>query len=42
MRSRGYTTVTSKVYPKMRHEILNELGKEDVWRDAEDILSNWL
>lgn len=42
MRSRGYTTVTSKVYPKMRHEILNELGKEDVWRDAEQILSNWL
>ena len=33
LRARGYREVTSKVYPKMRHEILNETGREDVWRD---------
>jgi len=41
-RGRGYAQVTSKVYPKMRHEILNELGKEDVWRDVSQILTTWL
>ncbi len=33
MRARGYTDVTSKLYPKMRHEILNERGKLEVWTD---------
>ena len=28
---RGYTNVTSVLYPGMRHEVLNEIGKEDVW-----------
>ena len=42
LRSRGYKTVTSKVYPGLRHEILNELGKEEVWRDVEAILSSWV
>ena len=28
---RGYTNVTSVFYPGMRHEVLNEIGKEDVW-----------
>lgn len=42
IRSRGYSTVTSKVYPGLRHEILNELGKEDVWTDLEALLSSWL
>ncbi len=42
LRNRGYAQVTSKVYPKMRHEILNELGKEDVWRDVAEILGTWL
>ena len=41
-RNRGYRTVTSKVYPNMRHEILNELGKEDVWRDVCAILESWV
>ena len=41
-RSRGYRTVTSKIYPGMRHEILNELGKEEVWRDVAAILKSWL
>lgn len=30
----GYKNVTGKLYPKMRHEILNELGKEQVYADA--------
>lgn len=42
MRGRGYKHVSSKIYPGMRHEILNETGKEDVWRDIESILLSWL
>ena len=30
---RGYTNVTSVIYPAMRHEVLNEIGKEEVWDD---------
>ena len=41
-RSRGYKTVTSKIYPGLRHEILNELGKEEVWRDVVAVLESWL
>ena len=33
----GYRNVTSALYAGMRHEILNEIGKETVW---EDILSH--
>lgn len=33
MRSRGYNQVESKLYPGMRHEILNEVHKEEVWQD---------
>lgn len=36
MRERGYQNVRSKLYPGMRHEILNEIGKEAVWKDIED------
>ena len=42
IRTRGYRTVTSKVYPGLRHEILNEIGKEDVWRDVAALLKSWL
>lgn len=42
LRARGYREVTSKVYPGMRHEILNEIGREDVWRDVQDQLDRWL
>ena len=42
LRTRGYRTVTSKVYPGLRHEILNEQGKEKVWKDIADILNTWL
>lgn len=42
LRSRGYRTVTSQVYPGLRHEILHEQGKEVIWRDVAAILSTWL
>ena len=32
----GYRNVASKLYPGMRHEILNETGKEQVWNDILD------
>lgn len=35
---RGYMNVTSAIYPGMRHEILNEIGKEDVWNDILDFM----
>lgn len=34
LRDVGYKNVTGKSYQKMRHEILNELGKEEVYADA--------
>jgi len=36
MNERGYMNVTSVLYPDMRHEVLNEIGKDVVW---DDILS---
>ena len=33
MRKAGYTNVDVKIYPGMRHEILNETGREQVWKD---------
>lgn len=33
MRSAGYLDVKGKLYPGMRHEILNEKGKEQVYKD---------
>ena len=30
---RGYHNVTSAIYSGMRHEVLNETGKEEVWND---------
>lgn len=35
---RGYTNVTSVIYPDMRHEVLNEIGKEEVWNDILDFM----
>ena len=42
LRDRGYRQVTSQVYPGLRHEILNENNKEDVWRDLNTLLDTWL
>lgn len=36
MRKAGYRNVSSIIYPGMRHEILNEKGKEMVWKDVLD------
>lgn len=34
MKARGYQNVQSKLYPGMRHEILNEKEKQKVWDDV--------
>ena len=34
----GYTNVTSAIYPAMRHEVLNEIGKEELWDDILDFM----
>lgn len=41
MRGIGYKSVTSKLYPKMRHEILNEVGKERVYSDVVENMNVW-
>lgn len=41
LRERGYTSVTSKIYTEMRHEIHNEPGKEAVWQDIAAALDLW-
>lgn len=33
LKEAGYRNVRIKTYPAMRHEILNEIGKERVWQD---------
>ena len=33
MREAGYRDVQARTYPSMRHEILNETGREKVWND---------
>ena len=35
---RGYMNVSSAIYPGMRHEVLNEIGKEEVWDDILDFM----
>ena len=42
MREMGYSRVTAKLYPGLRHEILNENGKEDIWADLRSLLESWL
>lgn len=41
MRRVGYREVSSKLYAGMRHEILNEQGKEQVWHDIVGTLDKW-
>ncbi len=38
MNEAGYTNISQKIYPAMRHEILNEIRKEDVWQDVLDFI----
>ena len=37
--NRGYVNVTSSIYPSMRHEVLNEIGKEEVWDEILDFIN---
>lgn len=39
---RGCRNVRIKTYPAMRHEILNEIGKERVWQDIYDFMRSEL
>lgn len=41
MNNVGYTNVTSKLYPNMRHEILNETKRQTVWNDILAQLNAW-
>ena len=38
----GYGDVQVKIYPGMRHEILNEVGRERVYADMADVLDGWI
>jgi alpha-beta hydrolase superfamily lysophospholipase len=38
LKQTGHTNVTVKLYPDCRHEILNELNKEEVYND----ILNWI
>lgn len=38
----GYNDVTSAIYSGMRHEVLNEIGKETVWQDILNHILIWL
>ncbi|MGN1211575.1 MAG: alpha/beta fold hydrolase [Candidatus Cryptobacteroides sp.] len=40
MRKVGYADVTSKLYSGMRHEVLNEKGKGEVWKDVADFIDS--
>jgi len=40
LRSIGYTRISSKLYPNLRHEILNEIGKEEVYNDILEFIGN--
>ena len=39
MNTVGYRDVHSIIYPGMRHEVLNEIGKESVWDEIENFIS---
>ena len=38
MHKAGYRNISSVIYPEMRHEVLNEIGKERVWNDILDFI----
>ena len=42
VRDAGCRNVRIKTYPAMRHEILNEIGKERVWQDIYDFMRSEL
>jgi len=40
MREKGYKDVSSKLYPDVRHEILNESCRKEVWKDMLQFADN--
>ena len=34
----GYTNIQSIVYPTLKHELINTIGKEIVWHDIKEFL----
>ena len=42
MAKNGWTQISQKLYPSMRHEVLNELEREQVYRDLYNTLMNWV
>ena len=42
MRRVGYRDVTYRLYPHLRHEILHEKGKEQVYEDMCSLLKSWI
>lgn len=42
LKQAGYTDVDVKLYPGMRHEILNEPEKQTVYRDMLDAVNRWM
>lgn len=41
MKAMGYVNVTAKTYEGLRHEILNEVGREIIWQDVASLLDRW-
>ena len=41
MKAMGYANVTAKTYEGLRHEILNEVGREIIWQDVASLLDRW-
>jgi alpha-beta hydrolase superfamily lysophospholipase len=39
LNSVGYTDVSSIIFPYMRHEVLNEIGKESAWQAISEFIS---
>lgn len=42
LKASGYQQITSIVYPKLRHELINSIGKEIVWQDIDCFLTQSL
>ena len=40
MRCVGYQDVSYSIYPKMRHEVLNEVDKHKVWDEVLDFVKS--
>ena len=42
LRDSGYRNIDIRTYPHMRHEILNEIGKQEVWNDVLSFIGSCL